>query len=98
MRLLDKTVHKRVHKRLLRDTLGRTQRVNLVRLIAASLPDRSARVLDIGCGNGLFARDLMAAKPDLNIVGVETKAHPDCLIKHCVYDGKNLPFRDQRFD
>jgi ubiquinone/menaquinone biosynthesis C-methylase UbiE len=98
MKLLDGTVHKRVHKRLLRDTLGRTQRVNLVRVISSSLPDRSAQVLDIGCGNGLFSHDLMAVKPNLNIVGVETKAHPDCHIKNRVYDGENLPFPDKSFD
>jgi SAM-dependent methyltransferase len=96
--LFDKTVHKKVHKRLLRDTLGRTQRANLVRLITAFLPDQSACILDIGCGNGLFSHDLMVAKPCLNIMGVETKAHPDCLIKQCVYDGKRLPFPDKRFD
>jgi len=96
--LFDKTVHKKVHKRLLRDTLGRTQRANLVRLISGFLPNQKADVLDIGCGNGLFAYDLMAAKPFLKIVGVETKAHPDCLIKQCVYDGQSLPFQDKRFD
>lgn len=91
-------VPKRLHKKLLRDTLGRTQRTNLVRLVGASLPDRKASVLDIGCGNGLFSRDLMAAKPGLNITGVETKARPDCVIQHCVYDGKHLPFPDKHFD
>ena len=98
MKLLDRTVQKRVHKRLLRDTLGRTQRINLVRLISESLPDQGASVLDIGCGNGLFSRDLMAVKPNLSIIGVETKAQSECLIKHFVYDGRKLPFEDKSFD
>jgi ubiquinone/menaquinone biosynthesis C-methylase UbiE len=98
MPLFDKTVHKRMHKRLLRDTLGRTQRANLVRLISTFLPDQNTRVLDVGCGNGLFARDLMAAKPCLNITGGGENDHRDCLIRQCVYDGWNLPFPDKRFD
>lgn len=92
------SVQKTLHKRLLRDTVGRTQRTNLVRAISTFLPDQRARVLDIGCGNGLFAHDLMNAKPCLSIVGVETKPQTNCLIKQCVYDGKILPFQDKHFD
>ena len=95
--LLDKAVPKKIHKKLLRDTLGRVQRENLVRVIGGFLPE-SARILDIGCGNGSFAHDLMKAKPRLNIVGVETRPHPNCLIQQCVYDGENLPFAEGHFD
>jgi ubiquinone/menaquinone biosynthesis C-methylase UbiE len=93
-----KNIQQKLHEKLLRNTLGRTQRLNLVRSVCAFLPNHKAKVLDIGCGNGLFARDLMAAKPRLRIVGAETKFRADCRIKCCVYDGKHLPFRDKQFD
>lgn len=93
-----KRIHQKLHEKLLRNTLGRTQRLNLVRSVCSFLPNHKATVLDIGCGNGLFSRDLLAAKPRLRIVGVETKLRSDCHIKCCVYDGQHLPFRDKQFD
>lgn len=93
-----KGIHQKLHEKLLRDTLGRTQRLNIVRSVSGFLPNHKASILDIGCGNGLFARDLMATKPHLRIVGVETKPRTDCRINCCVYDGKRLPFQDGQFD
>jgi ubiquinone/menaquinone biosynthesis C-methylase UbiE len=92
------SILKALHKRLLRDTLGRTQRENLARLISSLLPDREAAVLDIGCGNGLFSRDLMTMKPNLHIIGVETVTREDSYIRQSAYDGNILPFADKSFD
>ena len=92
-----KALVKKLHKRMLRDTLGSTQRANLVRHICTLLPDRNVSILDMGCGNGLFSRDLRAAKPNINIIGVETKVNPACVINQCAYNGSNLPFPDKIF-
>jgi ubiquinone/menaquinone biosynthesis C-methylase UbiE len=87
-----------LHTKLLRNTLGKTQRDNLVRYISPLLPDENIAVLDIGCGNGSFSHALMQAKPALHITGVETVARPECLITHRTYDGHTLPFPDKSFD
>jgi len=98
MATIRKDVPRELHRRLLRETLGSTQRLNIVRQISALLPDHRATVLDVGCGNGLFAHDLMRIKPRLSILGAETKPQAMCRIQQCGYDGKTLPFRDKQFD
>lgn len=87
-----------LHTKLLRNTLGVTQRNNIIRYISPLLGDAPASVLDIGCGNGSFSHHLMQAKPNLSITGVETVVRPDCAIPHQPYDGHTLPFADKSFD
>src|SRR5579872_1869625 len=87
-----------LHKKLLRDTLGRTQRENLARLIGKLLPDKNTTVLDIGCGNGFFSHDLMTIKPNLRIIGIETVTRNESYIQQCAYDGSTVPFADKSFD
>jgi ubiquinone/menaquinone biosynthesis C-methylase UbiE len=62
-------------------------------------------VLDIGCGNGIIHPHLLSLCPKINLLGVDV-AHEFLLegkkkntqIKHIVYDGDNLPFKNNSFD
>lgn len=72
-----------------------------VRVIAghiASLLPRDARVLDIGCGNGAVSSQVMKARPDVTITGVEVFVRDDCQIPATVFDGKTVPYEDDTFD
>ncbi len=87
-----------LHTKLLRNTLGVTQRNNIIRYMSPLFDDAPATVLDIGCGNGSFSHHLMEAKPNLKITGVETVQRPDCIIPNQKYDGTTLPFADKSVD
>lgn len=69
----------------------------LAELIAPALP-RSARVLDVGCGDGMLAARVMQARPDVAIEGVDTLRRPACAIPCRTYDGLTLPFANDTFD
>lgn len=68
---------------------------------AASLPP-GAGILDIGCGAGLVGRNLLAARPDLRITGVDLAQVPapsDPRIELLpATPMERLPFQDEMFD
>lgn len=47
------------------------------RLLERLDPPASGRVVDLGCGAGAWLLELLAARPDLTAVGVDTSLHPD---------------------
>jgi SAM-dependent methyltransferase len=69
----------------------------LARHLAALLPER-ATVLDVGSGDGLLARRIMDARPDLSITGVDVLARPNAHIPVAIFDGVRLPFDAGSFD
>ena len=81
------------HRRLV---YGRRIHV-LARHLAELLP-RHASVLDVGSGDGLLARRVMEARPDLRIRGVDVMARPQSHIPVELFDGVKLPFADREFD
>lgn len=68
----------------------------LGRLIADYLPD-SAKVLDIGCGNMLLAKDLIRRKK-ITAQGVDVLDMNYTSLPHQIFDGRHLPFPDKSFD
>lgn len=68
----------------------------LSRHLAAIIP-HGGRVLDIGCGDGLISRALMALRPDLAIEGVDVLIRPVTHIRVTSFDGDVLPFGDKSF-
>ncbi len=83
----------RFHTRLV---LGRRMRV-LSDCLNNLLPDQGT-VLDVGCGNGIISKQIMAAKPLLSIQGIDVLARSSCAIPVKLYDGFSFPFADNSFD
>jgi ubiquinone/menaquinone biosynthesis C-methylase UbiE len=68
----------------------------LVNAIAAWIP--AGKALDMGCGNGMIAAQVMERRPDVEIVGIDVLVRPDAVIPVQAYDGKTLPYADRSFD
>lgn len=75
---------------------GRRIRV-LAQHLSELLP-RDASVLDVGSGDGLLARRILDARPDLRIRGVDVLIRPESHIPVERFDGVRLPFGDREFD
>jgi SAM-dependent methyltransferase len=66
---------------------------NMIRLIP-----RNAKVLDVGCGDGLISRMIADVRKDITIKGVDVLLREKSFIDVKLYDGKKLPFEDDEFD
>jgi SAM-dependent methyltransferase len=73
-----------------RHVLGRRIRV-LSAQVAELLPP-GARVLDVGCGDGLLARAIADRRPDVDIQGI------DAAIPVQPFDGARIPLADRSVD
>ncbi len=65
--------------------------------LAALLPE-GARVLDVGCGNGLIDSLIAERRPDVTITGVDLILRPETHIPVTRFDGQRIPFDDGVFD
>lgn len=83
----------RVHERFIK---GRRVRAIASRL--APLFPSSASVIDVGCGDGRIAAEILRLRPDLTIEGLEVMVRPDARIPVRAFDGHHLPFADQQYD
>jgi SAM-dependent methyltransferase len=72
-----------------RHVYGRRTRV-LSAHLAALLPP-GARVLDVGCGDGLIARAMMQQRPDVAITGLDVLPRAHTHIPVLPFDGQRLP-------
>ena len=50
---------------------------SVARLLEHLDPPHGSRVLDLGCGSGAWLVELLARRPDLTAIGVDTHLHPD---------------------
>ena len=62
------------------------------------LVNSNSRILDLGCSDGILARELIKRNTTLQIVGVDVHINPPSRIPAVLYDGKNLPFPMALFD
>jgi SAM-dependent methyltransferase len=74
------------------------RRVRALASAIAPLLPKSARVLDVGCGDGLLAQALLERRQDLRIEGVDVLVRAGTPIKVREFDGRQLPFPDGDFD
>ncbi len=65
--------------------------------IADLLPE-AAKVLDVGCGDGLIDHLIGQRRPDLAITGVDLIVRPRTQIPVTAFDGTHIPFEDGSFD
>lgn len=72
-----------------------------VQRLAAAL-DRAlpadVTVLDVGCGDGSIAAEVLDRRPDVTITGVDVFVRANTKIPVQRFDGASLPFADRSFD
>jgi SAM-dependent methyltransferase len=88
MSLLKDVHNKAVHSRRVR---------KLSDHLSHLLPER-AKVLDIGCGDGLVASLIQEIRPDISIQGIDILVRPKTHIQVTQFDGMTIPFADNYFD
>jgi SAM-dependent methyltransferase len=74
------------------------RRVTALASAIAPLLPKSARVLDVGSGDGLLDKALLNLRPDLRIEGVDVLVRPHTPILVRQFDGSHLPFAAGEFD
>jgi len=87
------TVLERIHERYV---AGRRARVLADHL--ARLTPPNARVLDVGCGDGLIGRLVERSRPDVRIRGIDFLVRPVLHVPVDAFDGRRIPFDDGSFD
>ena len=82
----------------LHDGLVLTRRANvLAKHVAAILP-ANARVLDVGCGDGMIDSLVQQRRRDVRIEGIDVLVRPSARIPVKPFDGTSLSYPDASFD
>ena len=71
---------------------ARVLRDHLVEMIPPA-----AKVLDVGCGDGLLASSILERRPDVSLSGIDVLLQPHATIPVELYDGKSIPYPDHSF-
>jgi 2-polyprenyl-3-methyl-5-hydroxy-6-metoxy-1,4-benzoquinol methylase len=74
------------------------RRVQVLRDHFAELLPSNARVLDVGCGDGLLAHLLTDVRPDVEISGIDVLVRPETRIPVRQFDGRVIPYGPAAFD
>lgn len=74
------------------------RRVRVLCRHLAPLFPRSASVLDVGCGDGLLAKTLSDARPDLSVAGLDVLVRPSPRVPVDKFDGRVIPRGDRSVD
>ncbi|MEN8181257.1 MAG: class I SAM-dependent methyltransferase [Myxococcota bacterium] len=86
---------------ILRDLHGRFVHGPRVHVLAGHLGEaipRGASVLDVGCGDGALASELLALRPDLEIHGIDVVVRDDTAIPVEPFDGSRIPAPEGSYD
>lgn len=75
-----------------------TRRVQKLVEHLGRLVPANASVLDVGCGDGLLAKQLATSREDLSIRGVDVLVREGAQIPVEEFDGQTLPFETDAFD
>jgi SAM-dependent methyltransferase len=74
------------------------RRVRVLRDHLAALIPHNARVLDVGCGDGLLDYLMLQKRPDLELRGIDVLVREQTLIPVDGFDGLVIPHADASFD
>ena len=64
----------------------------------AEMLPADAKILDVGCGDGLIDHLITQRRPDLSIMGIDLIVRPETHVTVHPFDGKRIPFEDGAFD
>jgi SAM-dependent methyltransferase len=64
----------------------------------AELIPRNARLLDVGCGDGLLACMIIRKRPDIALRGIDVLVREQTYIPVTAFDGRVIPYADASFD
>ena len=82
----------------LHNTLALARRATiLAKHLAASIPP-NARVIDVGCGDGMIAELIQAIRSDIAIQGIDVLVRPTARVPVKAFDGSTIPYPDRSFD
>lgn len=82
----------------LHDKLVFNRRVDILSAHFAQLVPKGARVLDVGCGDGLISAILQSKRPDISIQGIDVLPRDRTHIPVEIFDGSRIPFEAGSFD
>ncbi|MEW6302569.1 MAG: class I SAM-dependent methyltransferase [Verrucomicrobiota bacterium] len=74
------------------------RRVRVLSTHLARLIPQNARVLDVGCGDGLIAKLIHEHRPDVQLEGIDVLIRPQTHIPVTQFDGKVIPHDSKSFD
>lgn len=74
------------------------RRVQVLSRHLSELLPKDAKVLDVGCGDGLIAKLIMERRPDLTIEGIDVLVRPQTHVPVKAFDGTVIPHADKSFD
>jgi SAM-dependent methyltransferase len=83
---------------ILHDRLVIRRRVEVLSSWFSEFAPKDARILDVGCGDGLLSSVISSKRSDLQVRGVDVLARERAHIQVEVFDGQKLPFGDASFD
>ena len=75
-----------------------SRRVRVLQECLSQLLPERARVLDVGCGDGLLSSLVMAQRKDVEISGIDVLVREGTKIPVTGFDGMRIPFPDKSFD
>jgi SAM-dependent methyltransferase len=83
---------------ILHDRLVVRRRVEVLSSWFSEFAPKDARILDVGCGDGLLSSAIYSKRRDLTVRGVDVLARERAHIPVELFDGQNLPFGDASFE
>jgi SAM-dependent methyltransferase len=83
---------------VLHDKLVLNRRVKILSRLFAELIPKRARLLDVGCGDGLLCATLQSLRPDITVQGLDVLVRSHTHIPVEAFDGSRIPFGAGSFD
>jgi ubiquinone/menaquinone biosynthesis C-methylase UbiE len=59
---------------------------------------QGARILDVGCGNGIFLEELLKIFPEMNVFGLDSKNYAHKIRNYIVADSRSIPLQTGSMD